>query len=200
MYFILRFAPAVLLAVSILFWTDGLYIHAKARLAQYLIAQSWSSNQNKPWPWADTWPVARLRFDRHDTYVLAGAHGSALAFGPGHVDGTALPGSEGTSLVAGHRDTHFAFLAEMANGDVLEVQSSDKRWLGYEIVSIEIVDTRQSDRMAIDNALNQLVLVTCFPFDAIEAGGPLRFVVTARFVPEEMGPDLTGSDPGWVNE
>ena len=33
--------------------------------------------------------VPRLGLERH---VLAGAHGRSLAFGPGHLDGTPLPG------------------------------------------------------------------------------------------------------------
>src|SRR5688572_1545522 len=44
---------------------QGIYIHLKARLAQYLIADAWRKTLTgaravKPWPWADTWPVARL--------------------------------------------------------------------------------------------------------------------------------------------
>jgi hypothetical protein len=56
----------------------------------------------KPWPWADTWPIARLSAPRHgvDLFVLAGATGRTLAFGPGHVDGTARPGRPGCSHVS----------------------------------------------------------------------------------------------------
>ncbi len=41
----------------------------------------------KPWPWADTHPVARLIAPAQDAdvLVLAGASGRTLAFGPGHL-------------------------------------------------------------------------------------------------------------------
>ena len=69
----------------------GAWIHAKAMLAQSLLETAWSETlrtgkEVKPWPWADTWPVARLTVPRLGIrrIVLAGASGSSLAFGPGH--------------------------------------------------------------------------------------------------------------------
>ncbi len=169
----------ILLCAGLVFTTDGLYIQLKAQLAQYLIAESWADNQHKPWPWADTWPVARMRYKGVDTYVLAGAHGSALAFGPGHVDGTSLPGRPGTTVIAGHRDTHFEYLEDVQVEDVLGVQTTDGVWHEYRVTEIEIVDTREADRLAISRDSSLLVLVTCYPFNAISPGGPLRYVVTA---------------------
>ena len=78
---------------------EAAYIHAKAWLAQRLIASAWnrslaSGAAAKPWPWADTYPVARLEAPRQkqSLMVLAGSSGRTLAFGPGHVEGTPLPG------------------------------------------------------------------------------------------------------------
>ncbi len=48
----------------------GLWIDAKALLAQRLISVAWERTLIageagvKPWPWADTWPVARLQVPR----------------------------------------------------------------------------------------------------------------------------------------
>ncbi|MFT6365277.1 MAG: sortase A, partial [Bacteroidia bacterium] len=89
------------------------YIALKAQLAQFLIANSWDASRiddghlAKPWPWADTWPIARLRVPRHDIdlFVLWGATGNALAFGPGYEVASAMPGEEGVTLIGGHRDT-----------------------------------------------------------------------------------------------
>jgi sortase A len=99
---------------------EGSWIYAKARLAQILLQRAWSlalagEAMPKPWPWADTWPVARLRMQHPsvDLIVLAGAYGRTLAFGPGHVTSSALPGQEGTVMLTGHRDTHFRFLKEV---------------------------------------------------------------------------------------
>jgi len=180
--------PCLLLVVTALTWGNGVYIHAKALFAQLLIADAWekaliaddSSTGIKPWPWADTWPVARIRssYLSHDLYVLAGAQGSSLAFGPGHVDGTALPGNPGTTVIAGHRDTHFNFLQQLNPGDTLEIQSRNGAWKKYLVLTVEIIDTRLTETHRINPALDELLLMTCFPFDAIDPGGPLRMVVT----------------------
>ena len=77
----------------------GAWIHAKAQLAQYLLQRAWTRTlrgepASKPWPWADTWPVARLRVPAHgvDLIVLTGVSGLTLAFGPGHAPNSAAPG------------------------------------------------------------------------------------------------------------
>ena len=78
-------------------------IYLKAELAQYLLLEkAWTrtlqgENQVKPWPWADTWPVARLQLPKYgiDLIVLSGASGRTLAFGPGHVSTSAQPGTKG---------------------------------------------------------------------------------------------------------
>src|SRR5215831_17387222 len=117
-------ALALLLAVGAWQAGRGAWIQAKAVLAQVLIARAWSrtlagETQVRPWPWADTWPVAHLSVPRLgiDRYVLEGADGSAMAFGPGHAGGTARPGTAGNSVIGGHRDTHLAFLREVKPGD-----------------------------------------------------------------------------------
>ena len=103
---------------------EGLYIHAKAKLAQLLIARAWSASHHNtapvpPWPWADTYPVARLTAPAHkiDLYVLAGDSGRSLAFGPGHMTRTPLPGATGNAVISAHRDTHFRFLKDLRNGE-----------------------------------------------------------------------------------
>ena len=101
------------------FWQlgHGAYIPAKAWVAQELMQQAWrrardGDQQPRPWPWADTWPVARLSAKGGDIelIVLAGESGRTLAFGPGHLSASVLPGQQGNSVIAGHRDTHFQFL------------------------------------------------------------------------------------------
>jgi sortase A len=177
------FGVGGLLLLTTAAWLNGSYIMLKAGLAQHLISSSWerakAGEALKPWPWADTWPIARIRFKAEDLYVLAGAHGSALAFGPGHVDGTASPGTYGTSIVAGHRDTHFRGLELLNLGDPIELQGTGKNWLGYVVKAIRIVDTRDEPGFLVSATDNKLILVTCYPFDAIYPGGPLRYVVEA---------------------
>lgn len=164
---------------------QGLYIHAKAQLAQYLIADAWHKTLQgqtavKPWPWADTWPVARITAPatRDQHYVLAGADGRAIAFGPGHMHGTPLPGTAGNSVIGGHRDTHFAFLRELRPGDEVTVQRADGAVRRYAVSDTQVVD-KGDVSVARNDGATRLTLVTCWPFDAIRPGGPQRYVVTA---------------------
>ena len=83
-------AAGLLLAFGLWHLGQAGYIAAKAELAQYLMQRSWQqtlagARAVKPWPWADTWPVARLTAADVDLFVLAGADGRALAFGPGQI-------------------------------------------------------------------------------------------------------------------
>jgi sortase A len=186
-------ACLALLCLTAGLWKVGavLYIHAKAGLAQYLIADAWQKTLAgqravKPWAWADTWPVARLTAPRlgEDVLVLAGADGRALAFGPGHVHGTPLPGAEGNSVLGGHRDTHFAFLRELKPGDELTVQREDGTVRHYLVRYSQVVD-KSAVHVMLDAADTRLTLVTCWPFDALRAGGPERYVVTAHALPNK---------------
>ena len=182
---LLRLAATIALAASLWQFAQAGYIHAKAQLAQVLIAQAWSrtlagETAAKPWPWADTWPVARLAAPAQgvELYVLAGANGRSIAFGPGHVFGTSAPGTAGNSVIGGHRDTHLRFLKDMARGDTLTVERADGRVVGYRIADMQVVDKHELRVLGQDGP-DRLTLVTCWPFDALRAGGPQRYVVTA---------------------
>ena len=178
----------LLLAGATLQLSQAGYLFAKAELAQLLIAHAWQQTLRgkqmvKPWHWADTWPVARLQMSSRtideNLYVLAGASGSSLAFGPGHMTGTTLPGGHGNIIIGGHRDTHFAFLAEIKLADVLQLQGPNGRWQHYRVNDIDIRDT-QAGPLLINPAAEQLQLISCYPFNALISGGPLRYIVTAN--------------------
>ncbi len=168
------------------FMGQGTYIHAKATLAQVLLETAWARALDgqkavKPWPWADTWPVSRLSVPRLDIHriVLAGVNGSALAFGPGHLFASALPGEVGNTVIAGHRDTHFNFLKDIKPGDAIELQSDEGGIYVYEVVETHIAD--ETDTVFMDREGGpRLTLITCYPFDAINPGGPLRYVIVAK--------------------
>ncbi len=162
-------------------WLDG-----KAWLAQHLIAHAWQTTLDqgvpqRPWPWADTWPVARLTTPTGKTlYVLESTSGEALAFGPGRLAGGI--GSDQALTLAGHRDTHFAFLETLENGDSLTVQRADGARQRFQVSSQEVVDS-QAHPLQIPRNDRQLILITCYPFDALTPGGPLRYVVIATLTP-----------------
>ena len=189
--------------LACLLLADGLWIQAKAWLAQVLIADAWSrtldeGGASRPWPWADTWPVGRIEMPSQgaDLYVLDGAHGSALAFGPGRLHGTRDPGLPGLSIIGGHRDTHLAFLRHVAANDRLWVTTREGLRRPYRITDLRVMDSQQEPLLA-DARRDQILLVTCYPFDALQPGGPLRYVVTAEPVmPAAVAEQLPGSATG----
>ncbi|MEE9551984.1 MAG: class GN sortase [Gammaproteobacteria bacterium] len=165
---------------------QGTYIHAKAILAQVLLETAWAESlkgqkEVKPWPWADTWPVSRLFVPRLgiSRIVLAGASGSSLAFGPGHLFGSALPGQAGNSVIAGHRDTHFRFLQDLNPDDMITVQTMNSTVQHYRIIETTIINEADIQYLT-ETHDSTLTLITCFPFDAIVPGGSLRFIVIAK--------------------
>jgi sortase A len=110
--------------------------------------------------------------------ALAGASERTLAFGPGHIDGTPLPGDPGNAVVSGQRDTHFAFLRELRSGDTLVVHSASGRVVRYVVSGIEVVRNKDV-RVLLDAGDDRLTLVTSYPFDSVLPGGALRYVVVA---------------------
>jgi len=168
-------------------WQAGaaVWIHAKAQLAQVLIAHAWAEAQAggaavRPWPWADTAPFAKLAVPALgvEQFVLTGASGRTMAFGPGYMDGTANPGEAGTAVITAHRDTHFRFLRQLQTGHEIFVTDRAGRTHRYRVVERRVVDSEKSD-LTVTGDSPRLALVTCYPFDAIETGGPLRYVVFA---------------------
>jgi sortase A len=163
------------------------WVEAKAQLAQVLLARAWHATETsgkpaRPWPWADTQPVARIDVPRLGIgqIVLAGAGGRSLAFGPSLSGAGAAPGEIGNVVISAHRDTHFRFLQELLVGDRIWVDTHAARH-AYAVDAIRVVDARR-EGIATDHDLPVLTLVTCYPFDAVNPRGPLRYVVSARLV------------------
>jgi sortase A len=84
-------------------------------------------------------------------------------------------------VIAGHRDTHFAFLRDLEPGHRLTIESFSGATTDYEVIGLNVVDSRKGS-VLLDTDDAVLTLVTCYPFDAVDPGGPLRYVVTARRV------------------
>lgn len=166
---------------SFVLLAQALWIPAKAELAQWLIERSWrqlqAGQQNAPpWPWADTQPLGILSVPDFDIrqMILQGNSGRNLAFGPVLLDSS----SQGADLIiSGHRDTHFHFLQDLEPGDLVQIQLADAAMI-YQVSQIEVIDSRQNE-LVLDPGISRLSLVTCYPFDTLATGGPLRYVVTA---------------------
>lgn len=164
---------------------EGLYIKSKAVLAQVLLERAWATTlathqTTRPWAWADTWPVARITLPRlgKTAIVLNGTFGEAMAFGPGHMEATPLPGQPGTAIIAAHRDTHFRVLENIEIGDLIDVTRADGSQHQFTVTEVRIVPWNASG-IEPNNTDRALALVTCYPFGALTPSD-LRFVVLAR--------------------
>lgn len=158
------------------------WIPAKAALAQLLLERAFerslaSGRPEKPWPWADTAPLERIEVPRlnESAIVLSGASGQAMAFGPTRL---APRSADGVTVLAAHRDTHFAFIRDLRRGDIVTSEAIDGTRATYRI---EAFDTVRWDRFAIPLAPHGewLALTTCYPFDG-DGRSPLRRIAWAR--------------------
>lgn len=180
----LRITAFVLLAGGSFLLADGCWIRTKAVLAQFLLQRAWaqtleSGEATKPWPWADTWPVARLQMEGLgvDLIVLEGESGEVLAFGPGHLPGSSAPGRSGHCVLAGHRDSSFSFLKDLQVGDIVTLQGRGDflqryRVTGFTVREAESLYLHESERPS-------LTMLTCYPFHALQSQTPLRYLVFA---------------------
>lgn len=199
-------SAAVLLVAGLWQAGSGAWIYVKADLAQVLLQRAWASTLRgnthaKPWPWADTWPVARLIVpSRHiDQIVLEGAYGRTLAFGPGRVESNEPAREAGTMILTGHRDTHFRFLEKLQPGETILLQARTGVWRRFTVRTHQIVDARTAS-IRTDEDGEHLILVTCYPFLALRPNTPFRYIVIADLEPmadgryAEEGPNWKTSD------
>ncbi|MBV9497330.1 MAG: class GN sortase [Acidobacteria bacterium] len=175
-----------LISLGLLFVSRGAYIFAKAQLAQILLRRAWTRTLAgaplaRPWPWADTTPIATLALRGREFVVLEGANGRNLAFAPSHLERSAMPGGDGNCVVSAHRDTHFEVLQDVRVGERITMRDRHGRNFAYTVEEARVVD--KHDRwIAMDRGAPVLTLITCWPFDAVTAGGPQRYVIVARLV------------------
>ena len=103
----------------------------------------------------------------------------SLRHGVGHIPGTAVPGGLGTVGLAGHRDTFFRPLRNIA--PKMEIRLTDRTGTyHYAVDSTEIVSPDKVQVLDIA-ARPELTLITCFPFDYVGAA-PRRFIVHAHLL------------------
>jgi sortase A len=179
---------AIALALSIGSGTQAGWIYGKAMVAQLLLENAWresllDSVPHKPWSWADIRTVARLDIVDIDRsfIVLNDASGEAMAFGPGLVGGDTRNATQNTIAIAGHRDTHLSFLEHLPIGAHINMQNTEGIFLRYELIDKSVVDSR-SRSIIISQKNPGLVLITCYPFNARQTGGPYRLVAKAKLL------------------
>ena len=174
---------AAVVFTAVVFSFNALWIPVKAELAQHLLERAWLRSlagepDAKPWPWADTRAIAILEVPRLGLreIVLEGSSGRNLAFGPTLVNSGRLDQTS-DRILSGHRDTHFSFLKDLKSGDLLRLRTINEI-RDYRVSWQEAADSRHQS-LVIDDSVDRLTLLTCYPFEAAMAGGPLRWVVTA---------------------
>lgn len=119
-----------------------------------------------------------------DLVVFEGTASSTLKRGPGHLDGTPMPGQPGNSVLSGHRTTYgapFFALDDLRAGDEIEVDTAlgTHRYAVRELVIVKPTDVWVAAHR--DGAW--LTLTTCNPVGSARE----RLVVMAELV---AGPNL----------
>lgn len=182
----LRALPLVMIAALLVggaaITAKALYIPVKAEVAQVLLARAFDQSIEqgtpvKPWSWADTAPVSRVRVDRLGVseIVLSGGSGEAMAFGPTEVlDDRA----RGVTILAAHRDTHFEFVRDLKTGDTISLDRIDGTSVTYRVRGFETVRFDEFTYPALGGS-GLLALTTCWPFGS-QVSGPLRRVAWAE--------------------
>ena len=160
----------------------GAYEFLTSVLNQAEVAEDWhppcdKENSYTPIPLGDAF--ARLSIPRLDAnmFVVEGTGKKQLRRGPGHLAGTALPGTAGNCVIAGHRDTHFRVLKDIRRGDDIVVENGLGRFV-YRVTKVSIVPPKDT-RSLMPTPGPTLNLVTCYPFYYV-GPAPKRFVVRAE--------------------
>ena len=148
----------------------------------------WSAARVRAWQAALTQPppsalaVLRIPRLRLSVPVFEGTDDPTLDRGAGHIDGTAAPGADGNSGIAGHRDGFFRVLKDIVPGDVLELDTLHTTVV-YHVERTWIV-TPEDVSVLDPTTSSAITLVTCYPFYFI-GSAPQRFIVRARAADEQ---------------
>jgi sortase A len=196
----LRFAERAFLAiglVGVVWWGTfqaGVAMSSRHDLARFGALQAvggeagtpdqslWSPERVALWRKAAADPapaplaVLRIAKIQLEVPVLRGTDDRTLDRGVGHIEGTATPGAVGNVGIAGHRDSFFRGLKDVAPGDLIEVQTLREK-LEYRVVRTWVVDPGDVSVLE-ETSSPSLTLVTCYPFYFI-GSAPNRFIVRA---------------------
>jgi sortase A len=163
-----------LVAGGMLLMTVGLGDVGTAWLEQRQAVASTAAAKNQiPEGFAAKLTIPRLE---SSVYVVEAKSKRDFRRGPGYIEGSARPGEDGNTLIAGHRDLHFRVLKNVKVGDEITIES-DKGTFSYRVSSIEIVSPKRTE--ALRKVFpRQLTLITCYPFYYL-GSAPQRLIVRA---------------------
>jgi len=124
-------------------------------------------------------PLGRIGISRigADFVFVSGVGTRSLKKGPGHYDGSPLPGQPGTVGIAGHRTTYsapFRPMNKLRRGDKITLTMPYGRFT-YRVDGLRVVSPQNTGVLRVVRH-NRLVLTTCTPVDSAAK----RLVATAR--------------------
>ena len=97
------------------------------------------------------------------------------------------------SAITVYSETPLRSLATLAIGDELRLRRTNGVTYVYEVTALDVVDSARAQFGFDAPDESVVVLVTRWPFDAVEVGGRWRYVVTARLVARTSFTELDGS-------
>jgi sortase A len=142
----------------------------------------WGPERISAWRRALTQPAApplavlRIPKIRLEVPILRGTDDFTLNRAVGHIDDTALPGTDGNSGIAGHRDGFFRGLKAIGPEDVIELETLR----GKEVYRVERTWVVGPEDVSVldPTPARALTLVTCYPFYHV-GPAPQRYIVRA---------------------
>lgn len=111
-----------------------------------------------------------------DAYIYYGDDEKTLEKGVGQYTDSGLPGYGKTILLCGHDTTYFKGLAEAQIGDNVHIRTQYGDY-SYRITETTVTTAEDIDAARLEDAGEQLVLYTCYPFGATDRVREQRYFV-----------------------
>lgn len=103
--------------------------------------------------------------------------------------GVGIPGEGKTILLAGHNNTFFNGLQQVEIGDIVTIETHYGTYT-YEVTDMQVKDYQDSSAYDFSRTDENLIMYTCYPFDAL-GFTPDRYFVYAKYI---SGPVLVDGE------
>ena len=174
---------AILAIAGLIFLFLAFKIEIKAKVAQYLLNNAWNKtietgDEYEPWPGFDGYPILKLKFPKFklQQIVLSNTSGQSLAFGPSFHPETYLPKENKITAISSHRDSHGYYIRDLKINDFVILEDKEDNKFTYKVKNFKIINVEDKD-LQFNKKNSQLLLITCYPFDAVISGTNLRYIV-----------------------
>lgn len=107
--------------------------------------------------------------------ILQGTHMAQLNVAVGHLPQSVMPGTPGTSILAGHNATWFHHINQLKNGATIRVESQHTTWT-FTVHKKSVVHTGSP---IYNSASPSIVLEACYPLNVLYLT-PYRYLVWAK--------------------